>query len=93
MRRLAVSMTVVAMSVCAANTVAATYRSETYSLVADLLNTMVAVRFPDIAMREPIEGVELDGTEIALVDSKEIAKPKEPGCFQISEISVKDWRF
>jgi len=56
MRRLAVSMTAVAMLVCAANTVAATYRSETYTLVAELLNMMVAVRFPDIAMREPIEG-------------------------------------
>ena len=50
-------MTAIAMSVGAANTVAATYRSETYSLVSDLLNMMVAVRFPDVAMREPIDGV------------------------------------
>lgn len=90
MKRLAVSMTAVAMSVGAANATAATYRSETYSLVSDLLNTMVAVRFPDVAMREPIDGVELDGTQIALLDAKEIARPKKPGCFQISEISVKD---
>jgi len=90
MKRLAVSMTAIAMSVGAANTMAATYRSETYSLVSDLLNTMVAVRFPDVAMREPIDGVELDGTQIALLDAKEMAKPKKPGCFQISEISVKD---
>ena len=46
MKRLAVSMTAVAMSVSAANTMAATYRSETYTLVSDLLNTMVAVRSP-----------------------------------------------
>ena len=72
------------------NVDAATYRSETYTLVSDLLNTMVAVRFPDVAMRAPIEGVETDGTQVALLDAKEIGKPKKPGCFQISEIAVND---
>jgi len=84
-----IALTAIASAIGVSNSYASTYRAETYSLVSDLLNTMVAVRFPDMAMRAPVEG-ELDGTQIALVDSKEIAKPKQSGCFQISQISVKD---
>ena len=84
-----IALTAIASAIGVSNSYASTYRAETYSLVSDILNTMVAVRFPDTAMRAPVEG-ELDGTQIALVDSKEIAKPKQSGCFQISQISVKD---